>query len=111
MSRSSPAVPPDGLHPVTGGPAPARPHVLAKRSASGGLGWLLLLPIACCAGPWIVAGLVAAGAWAWGGAGAALAVALAVVLLRLRFRRRRACRQPLRDARHTADAVDPAVRP
>jgi hypothetical protein len=61
----------------------------------GGL-WLLLAPLACCGGPFLIAALAAAGALAWAGLGlgaAALTAAAAVLLIR-RQRRSRACCEP-----------------
>ena len=54
-------------------------------SGPGGL-WPLLIPVVCCGGPPLAAGLAAAGALAWGGLG--LAVLLAGALLIIRQRRR-----------------------
>jgi hypothetical protein len=59
------------------------------RSRPGGL-WLLFVPVICCAGPLVVAGLAAAGALAWGGLGLAAAVLPASALLVIRRRRARA---------------------
>src|SRR5262249_51160648 len=54
--------------------------------------WLLLAPLACCGGPFLIAGLAAAGALAWGGLGLGIALLLAVAVLAVRRRRRsRAC--------------------
>jgi len=63
-----------------------------ERTRPGGL-WLLLVPVACCGGPLLVAGLAAAGALAWGGLGVALAVLLAGVLLIIWRRRAGAARR------------------
>jgi len=63
-----------------------------ERPRLGGL-WLLLAPIACCGGPFLIAALAAAGALAWAGLGlaaAALVAVTAVVLIRRR-RRSQAC--------------------
>jgi hypothetical protein len=63
------------------------------RPGLGGL-WLLLAPLACCGGPFLIAGLAAAGALAWGGLGLGVAL-LAVAVLAVRRRRRsRACCEP-----------------
>ena len=65
------------------------------RPGLGGL-WLLLAPLACCGGPFLIAGLAAAGALAWAGLGlgaAALVAVVTVVLIRRR-RRSRACCEP-----------------
>src|SRR5262249_10920509 len=57
--------------------------------------WLLLAPLACCGGPFLIAGLAAAGALAWGGLGLGIALLLAVAVLAVRRRRRsRACCEP-----------------
>lgn len=62
------------------------------RSGAGGL-WLLLLPVVCCGGPFLIGALATAGALAWGGMGLGAAVIAAVVIGVLR-RRRRACCEP-----------------
>ena len=61
-----------------------------QRVGLGGL-WLLLVPVACCGGPLLVAGLAAAGALAWGGLGLALAALLMGALTVNRLHRRRHC--------------------
>ncbi len=83
--------------PGTGGegrPSASRPGGGGERPGLGGL-WLLLVPLACCGGPLLIAGLAAAGAMAWGalglGAGALVAVTVLVISRR---RRSRACREP-----------------
>ncbi len=58
-----------------------------ERPGPGGLR-LLLVPVICCAGPLMVAGLAAAEALAWGGPGLGLAVPLAGALLVIRLRPR-----------------------
>lgn len=58
----------------------------------GGLGWLILLPVACCAGPLVVGALAAAGAAAWGGLGAGVAVIGLVAVFVIRRRRAASCR-------------------
>ncbi len=80
------------------------------RSRAGGL-WLLLVPLACCGGPALIAGLAAAGALAWGGIGLALALAVAGAVTLIRHRRR-ACEAPgpARRAKE-AEATGPAVPP
>jgi len=50
------------------------------RARPGSL-WPLLVPVTCCGGPLLVAGLAAAGTAAWGGLGAALAAAAAGAML------------------------------
>jgi hypothetical protein len=66
-----------------------------ERTGLGGL-WLLLAPLACCGGPFLIASLAAAGALAWAGFGLAAAAAAALVALVLirRRRRSRACCEP-----------------
>jgi hypothetical protein len=49
---------------------------------------VLLAPLACCAGPLLVAGFGMAGALAWGGLGLVAAAAAAVAVI-IRSRRRR----------------------
>jgi hypothetical protein len=70
-------------------PRTAQPGVRCgrQRVGLGGL-WLLLVPVACCGGPLVVAGLAAAGALAWGGLGLALAALLVGALTAIRLRRR-----------------------
>ena len=58
-----------------------------QRVGLGGL-WLLLVPVACCGGPLLVAVLAAAGALAWGGLGLALATLLVGALTVSRLHRR-----------------------
>ena len=76
-------------------PAPRPGADGGERRGLGGL-WLLLAPIACCGGPFLIAALAAAGALAWAGLGlAAAAVAALVALVLIRRRRRsRACCAP-----------------
>lgn len=88
--------------------SPARGPGAQPRSGSGGLAWLLLIPLACCGGPLIVAGLATAGAWAWGGLGAAVGVAIAAVLLIVRSRRRRVC---CATDDKPSPGADPTLRP
>jgi len=66
-----------------------------ERPGLGGL-WLLLVPLACCGGPLLIASLAAAGALAWGavGLGTGVLAAVAVLVIRRRRRSSRACRQP-----------------
>ena len=78
--------------PIPGGGRPAGRGRGREGSGLGGL-WLLLVPLACCGGPLLVAALAAAGALAWGGIGLAAAVLLAGAVLAIR-RRRRACWAP-----------------
>jgi len=66
-----------------------------ERTRPGGL-WLLLVPVTCCGGPLLVAGLAAAGALAWGGLGLGLAVLLAGALLVIWRRRPGAARRERR---------------
>jgi hypothetical protein len=83
---------------AAGGQRPAAapgPGGGGERPGLAGL-WLLLAPLACCGGPFLIAGLAAAGALAWAGLGlgaAALVAVVTVVLIRRR-RRSRACCQP-----------------
>jgi len=65
------------------------------RPGLGGL-WLLLVPLACCGGPLLIASLAAAGALAWGALGLGTGVLAAVTVLVIRRRRRssRACCKP-----------------
>jgi len=67
----------------------------SERSGLGGL-WLLLAPVACCGGPFLIAALAAAGVLAWAGLGLAAAVLVAVtaVVLIRRRRRSQACCEP-----------------
>jgi hypothetical protein len=76
-----------------GRPAASRPGG-GERPGLGGL-WLLLVPLACCGGPLLIAGLAAAGALAWGAAGLGTGVLAAVTVLVIGRRRRgsRACRK------------------
>ena len=84
-----------------------------ERSGLGGL-WLLLAPLACCGGPFLIAALAAAGALAWAGLGlgaAALVAVVTVVLIR-RWRLSRACCEPAAGWRGEAGAAvgRPAAR-
>jgi|GEM_PF-3814104 len=73
------------------------PHVPVPRRLSGqaphddtkGLGWLVLLPVACCGGPLLIGAIATAGVAAGAGLGAAV-VAAALVTLVVVVRRRRA---------------------
>jgi hypothetical protein len=58
-----------------------------KRPGLAGL-WLLLVPLACCGGPLLIAALAAAGGLAWGALslGAGLLVAVTVLVVRHRGR-------------------------
>ena len=92
---------PDGwaAGPAAGGqrPPPAPPPGAGGGERSGlGAQWLLLAPLACCGGPFLIAALAVSGALAWAGLGlaaAALAALVALVLIRRR-RRSRACCEP-----------------
>ena len=66
-----------------------------ERPGLGGL-WLLLVPLACCGGPLLIASLAAAGALAWGGLGLGTGVLVAVTVLVIRRSRLsgRACCKP-----------------
>jgi hypothetical protein len=71
-----------------------------KDTGAGGPGlgglWLLLVPLACCGGPLLIAALAAAGALAWGALGLGTGVLAAVTVLVIRRSRRgsRACCKP-----------------
>jgi len=58
----------------------------------GGL-WLLLVPVACCGAPLLMAALAAAGALAWGGPGLGLTAVLAGAALIIWRRRAGAARR------------------
>src|SRR5216684_6498416 len=58
-----------------------------ERPGLGGL-WLLLVSLACCGGPLLIATLAAAGALAWGALGLGTGVLAAVMVLVIRRRRR-----------------------
>jgi hypothetical protein len=66
-----------------------------ERPRLGGL-WLLLVPLACCGGPLLIAALAAAGALAWGalGLGTGVLAAAAVLVIRRSRRGSRACCRP-----------------
>jgi hypothetical protein len=55
--------------------------------------WLLLVPLTCCGGSLLVAGLAAAGALAWGGLGLGLTAVLAGATLIIWRRRASAVRR------------------
>jgi hypothetical protein len=84
--------------PQTGGQSPpSAPRPGTDGGERSGLGalWLLLAPVACCGGPFLIAALAAAGGLAWGGLGLGIAVLVAVAVLVIRRRRRsRACCEP-----------------
>jgi Flp pilus assembly protein TadB len=65
----------------------------ATNRERSGTWWLwMLLPIACCGGPLIVAAVAAAGALAWGVLGAVIAAAVGVgVVVATRRRASRCC--------------------
>ena len=67
-----------------------------ERPQRGAL-WLAFVPVACCGGPLLAAGLAATGALAWGGLGLGLTAVLAGALLIIWRRRRAGCvrRYPL----------------
>ena len=93
-------------------PAAPRPGGGSERKGLGGL-WLLLAPIACCGGPFLIAALAAAGALAWAGLGlaaVALAAVTTVVLIRRR-RRSRACCEPGAAGSPEKAGTAPARRP
>src|SRR5258708_21408418 len=68
------AADPDGWSAVGQRP-PAAPRPGGRGSERSGLGglWLLLAPVACCGGPFLIAALAAAGALGWAGLGLAAA--------------------------------------
>lgn len=79
-------------------PAGAQPSIDRPTGEQrSGFGWLVLLPVACCGGPLLIAGLAAAGALAWGGLGFGIAAITAVALV-VRQRRHRGCCPPGTDA-------------
>ena len=82
-----------------------------ERPGLGGL-WLLLAPLACCGGPFLIAALAAAGALAWGGLGLGIAalVAVAAVVLARRRRRSQVCREPATGWQAEAAVRRPAAR-
>lgn len=61
--------------------------VAGERPGLGGLG-LLLVPLACCGGPLLIAALAAGGALAWGALGLGIGVLAAVTVLVIGRRRR-----------------------
>ena len=87
----------------------------SERTAPGWL-WLLLAPVACCGGPFLIAALAASGALAWAGLGlaaAALAAVTAVVLIRRRHSRAGCCEPGAAgwpDSAGTSTARRPAAR-
>jgi hypothetical protein len=108
---------PDGWA-AGGQPQPSAPRPGADGGERSGLGalWLLLAPIACCGGPFLIAALATGGALAWGGLGlgmALLAAVVAVILVRRR-RRSRACCEPgaagWAETARTATARRPTAR-
>jgi len=93
-----------------GRPGASRPGAGAsQRPGLGGL-WLLV-PLACCGGPLLIAALAAAGALAWGalGLGTGVLAAAAVLVIRRSRRRSRACRKPGMTGR-ARQAQTPATR-
>jgi hypothetical protein len=109
-----------GLDGWSGGPQAAGQHLPSapppgadggQRPGLGGL-WLLLAPVACCGGPFLIAALAAAGALAWAGLGLAAAAVAALVALALirRRRRSRACCEPATASR-PGEAGTSARRP
>lgn len=91
-------------------PSDCRSSAVAGAAAGDdrkGLGWLMLLPIACCGGPLLIVAVASAGAAAWGGAGAGVAIALALALVVLvRRRRAAACCAPGPTARYAGSTQD-----
>ena len=76
-----------------------------QRVGLGGL-WLLV-PVACCGGPLLVAGLAVAGALAWSGLGLALAALLVGTLAVIQLHRRA---RAVADADGKSDEARLAVR-
>jgi len=72
-------------------PEASRPG--GERSGVGGF-WWLLVPLACCGGPLLIAGLAAAGALAWGAVGLGAGVLAAVTVLVVGRMCSRACCEP-----------------
>ncbi len=97
------------------GPAGRLPARHRWRAAGLGGLWLLLVPLACCAGPLLIAGLAAAGALAWGalglGAGVLVAVRVLVLVIGRRRRSSRACCQPGMTGRAPEAGTAAARRP
>ena len=62
-----------------------------ERSGLGGL-WLLLVALACCGGPLVIAALAAAGALAWGALGLGTGMLAAVTVLVIRLGSRACCK-------------------
>ncbi|HEX9359438.1 MAG TPA: hypothetical protein VF933_37205 [Streptosporangiaceae bacterium] len=83
-----------------------------ERPGLGGL-WLLLVPLACCGGPLLIASLAAAWALAWGalGLGAGVLVAVTVLVIRRRRRSSRACCKPGMTGRAPEAGTAAARRP
>lgn len=75
--------------PVANATTPPGTKRRSNNEVTNGLGWIVLIPLACCAGPFIVAAIVTAGAFVWSGLGAAVTIALGVAL-GVVVRRRRA---------------------
>src|SRR5215472_1500189 len=79
-----------------------------RRVGLGGL-WLLLVPVACCGGPLLVAGLAAASALAWGALGLALSALLVGAMTVNRPRcRARAASAPTVSPRRPSQRADSA---
>jgi hypothetical protein len=81
-----------------------------ERPGLGGL-WLLLVPLACCGGPLLIAAL--AGALAWGalGLGTGVLAAVAVLVIRRSRRGSRACCKPgIAQQAQTAATLRPPAR-
>lgn len=68
------------------------------RSDTKGLGWLVLVPVACCGGPLIFAAIATAGAAAWGGIGALATITLGIAVVVVMRRRRTASCCPSTEA-------------
>lgn len=97
-----------------GRPGASRPGTGGGQRPGLGVLWLLV-PLACCGGPLLIAALAAAGALAWGALGLGIGVLAAVTVLVIGRRRRsgRACCKPgmtvwAREARTAATWRPPA---
>ena len=96
-----------------GRPGSSRPGTGGRpRPGLGGL-WLLLVPLACCGAPLLIASLATAGALAWGALGLGTGVLVAVTVLVIRRRRRssRACCKPGMTGRAPEAGTAAARRP
>lgn len=82
---------------------------IAPQDDRKGLSWLVLLPIACCGGPPLIAGIAVVGAAAAGlGVGVAV-IAIAVTLVVVRRRRAARCCTPANSAAEGPTGLDTSV--